>query len=77
MVAATAAAALTLGGLGGGAGLGLAATHSAKATTHSIGQFCSKAGATSKTKKGVKIRCTKKGKVLKWAAVKKAAKKKK
>jgi hypothetical protein len=77
-LAATTAAALALGGLTGGTSLGLAAAKSPKATsTHSIGQKCTKVGATSKTKKGVKIVCTKKHKLLKWEAVKAHAKKKK
>ena len=76
-VAATAVAALALGGLTGGASLGLAATKTPKSTTHTVGQTCTKAGATSKTKKGVKVVCTKKGKLLKWELAKKAAAKKK
>ena len=39
-MAATAAAALALGGLTGGAGLGLGATKAAKSTTLTVGQAC-------------------------------------
>jgi hypothetical protein len=71
-VAATAVAPLALGGLTGGASLGLAATKTGKSTTHTAGQACTKAGSTSKTKSGKTLTCEKAGKKLKWETAKKA-----
>jgi hypothetical protein len=68
-LAATTAAALALGGLGAGSGLGAAAAK--KPAAPKVGHACTKVGTTGTTAKGKKVVCTKVGKKLKWELSKK------